>query len=236
MFSPVRALHQINSMRRKKDRTGKSESSRPGARMVKEQIHKRGVRDKRVLDVLEQLDRRDFVAPELRAEAYEDRPLQTRHGQTISQPYIVGAMTEFLRLEPHHRVLEIGTGSGYQTAVLARLARHVTTVELYEDLAADARRALGELGIRNVQFVTGDGTKGYPEHAPYDRVLVTAAPPKLPAALLDQLQDPGVLVAPEGVLGDPLTYQTLRRWTKRDGAVEVENLFEVRFVPLRPQE
>lgn len=205
--------------------------------MVREQVAARGVADTRVLEAMGRLDRRLFVPDRHRADAFSDNALPLLHGQTISQPYIVAAMTEALRLEPAHRVLEVGTGSGYQTAVLALLARHVTTVEQDPELAIEAdTRLRGVFRYKNIEFVVGDGSRGWATNAPYDRIIVTAAAPAVPAALFRQLLVGGILVAPEGesghgLLGEPR--QVLRRWTKDEqGRLHVEDLMDVRFVPL----
>jgi len=166
--------------------------------MVRTQIEERGVRNARVLSVLRELPRHLFVPEDLRAYAYTDHPLPIGHGQTISQPYIVGLMTELLAAGPAHKVLEIGTGSGYQAAVLSRLARHVYTMEIVPELARSAAETLGKLGYGNVTVRTGDGYRGWPEEAPFDRIILTAAPPEIPEILLDQLRAGGRLVAPEG--------------------------------------
>ncbi|MEZ5397044.1 MAG: protein-L-isoaspartate(D-aspartate) O-methyltransferase [Bryobacterales bacterium] len=166
--------------------------------MVESQIVARGVRDRRVLEALRRVQREAFVPPELAASANSDSPLPIGYGQTISQPYIVGYMSELLQLEPEHRALEIGTGSGYQAAVLSLLCREVYSVEIVEELGTAARERLAELGYENVHVRVGDGYKGWPSHAPYDRILLTAAPPEIPAALLEQLAPGGRLIAPVG--------------------------------------
>jgi protein-L-isoaspartate(D-aspartate) O-methyltransferase len=207
----------------------------PGARMVHEQLLPRGIADRRILDLMARLDRRQFVDPQYRSAAYDDAPLPTRAGQTISQPYIVAAMTEFLEVASHHRVLEIGTGSGYQTAILAELAREVVTIERDEVLARQAWERLEQLGIPNVRIILGDGFHGWPSLGPYDRILLTAAPVRVSPRLLDQLSAGGVLVAPEGRALSGLgldASQKLRRWRRAGTRVEVEDLFDVRFVPL----
>lgn len=199
----------------------------PRARMVAEQIRARGVHDPRVLDSMTRVPRERFVPESLRSEAYEDHPLSIGHGQTISQPYIVGYMTEALRLEPSHRVLEIGTGCGYQTAVLAELAGEVFSIELLPELADRARRTLDALGYRNVHIRPGDGHEGWPEHAPYDRILGAAAAADVPAALTTQLVDGGILVMPIGT-----THQELRVLEKRGETLVTLATLPVRFVPM----
>ena len=168
------------------------------SRMVQHQIRARGVRDQRVLDAMLRLPREKFVPEHLQASAYEDHPLSIGCGQTISQPYMVALMTEALELSGRERVLEIGTGSGYQTAILAELADEVYTVERVPELSQAARQRLAELGYANVRFHVGDGTLGWPEEAPFDRILVTAGAPEVPPALTEQLADDGLLVIPVG--------------------------------------
>jgi protein-L-isoaspartate(D-aspartate) O-methyltransferase len=199
----------------------------PRARMVAEQIRARGVHDVRVLEAMTRVPRERFVPDALRSEAYDDHPLSIGLGQTISQPYIVGYMTEALRLEPTHRVLEIGTGCGYQTAVLAELARQVFSVELLPELADRARRTLDAFAYANVHIRIGDGYEGWPEHAPYDRIIGAAAPSEVPPALTSQLVDGGILVLPIGT-----AYQELRVLQKRGGALETLDTLPVRFVPM----
>lgn len=196
-------------------------------RMVAEQIRARGVRDARVLDALTRVPRHLFIPEACRADAHEDRPVDIGFGQTISQPYIVGYMTEALQLDPAHRVLEIGTGCGYQTAVLAELAREVYSVELIDALARRARRTLDDLQYANVHIRAGDGYAGWLEHAPFDRILVAAAPEDVPKALIDQLVDGGILVIPVGA-----AHQELRVLRKRGDSMETLSTLSVRFVPL----
>jgi protein-L-isoaspartate(D-aspartate) O-methyltransferase len=195
--------------------------------MVREQIEARGVRDARVLSALRAVPRHRFVPEAYRERAYEDGPLPIGEGQTISQPYIVGVMTELLRPEAGDRVLEVGTGSGYQAAVLAPLVKQVYSIEIVPELAERARATLSELGVSNVVVVTGDGYRGLPEHAPFDGILVTAAPRELPQALLDQLAVGGRLVAPVGGFD-----QDLRVVEKTAEGLRSETLFPVRFVPM----
>ncbi|MBI5153647.1 protein-L-isoaspartate(D-aspartate) O-methyltransferase [Candidatus Poribacteria bacterium] len=202
--------------------------------MVRRQLVPRGIRDERILRIMERLDRREFVGHEWEGHAFHDGPLPLTHGQTISQPYIVAFMTESLELGASHRVLEIGTGSGYQTAVLAELCREVITVERFRELSETARARLGRMGYTTVTFVTGDGSFGWPERAPYDRIVVTAAG-RIHKRLVEQLAPGGLLVAPEVALPRGILEgetQILRRWRKRGERGEVEDFFEVRFVPL----
>jgi len=196
------------------------------SRMVAEQIAARGVRAPRVLDALRRVPREVFV-PDDQGSAYEDRPIPIGYGQTISQPYIVGYMTEALQVEPSHRVLEIGTGCGYQTAVLAELAEQVYSIEVLAVLAERARRTLDGLGYTNVEIRVGDGHAGWPEQAPFDRILAAAAPPEIPPALLDQLADGGILVIPVGV-----DNQELRVLQKHADRLELLSTLGVRFVPM----
>jgi protein-L-isoaspartate(D-aspartate) O-methyltransferase len=198
-------------------------------RMV-EQIRGRGVSDPAVLAALEAVPRHRFVAADRQAEAYADHPLPIGDGQTISQPYMVALMTSLLELRPGARVLEIGTGSGYQAAVLSQVAEEVYTIEILTPLADRSRRTLADLGFRNVQVRNGDGFKGWPEAAPFDGILVTAAPPSIPEPLLRQLKVGSRLVIPVGVPG---AIQNLLVLTKRsDGGFDRANVMPVRFVPM----
>ncbi|HMC77159.1 MAG TPA: protein-L-isoaspartate(D-aspartate) O-methyltransferase [Vicinamibacterales bacterium] len=197
------------------------------ARMVADQIRARGITDPRVLAAMTRVPRERFVPSGVRHEAFDDRPLPIGYGQTISQPYIVAFMTEALQLEPQHRVLEIGTGCGYQTAVLAELAGEIYSIELVEALAERARRTLHDLGYAKVVVRAGDGHAGWPEHAPFDRIIAAAAPPEVPPALLEQLADGGILVIPVGVAA-----QELRVLQKHRDRVELVSTLAVRFVPM----
>jgi protein-L-isoaspartate(D-aspartate) O-methyltransferase len=196
--------------------------------MVEDQIVARGVTDPAVLDAMRSIKRHLFVPEADRARAYDDGPLSIGRGQTISQPYIVALMTELARLSPTARVLEIGTGCGYQTAVLAACAGEVWTVELEPDLAARAARTLATLGVQNAHQRVGDGSLGWPESAPFDAILVTAAPADPPQALLDQLGEGARLVIPLGT-----TSQTLYVFTREADGIHRESGIGVRFVPLR---
>jgi protein-L-isoaspartate(D-aspartate) O-methyltransferase len=198
-------------------------------RMVREQILQRGIRDPRVLEAMRKVPRHLFVPPELRDRAYRDCPLPIGYGQTISQPYIVAFMTEAARLTPESVVLEIGTGSGYQAAILAELARQVYSVERLSPLATRAQQTLASLGYRNVEVRQGDGYQGWPEHAPYDAIVVTAAPPTVPTALLDQLAVEGTLVVP---VGESKASQSLLILHKTPEGVVQKEAFPVQFVPM----
>jgi protein-L-isoaspartate(D-aspartate) O-methyltransferase len=196
-----------------------------------EALRRQGITDIRVLEAIRSLDRSEFVPEGLRSEAGLDTPLPIGHGQTISQPYIVALMTEALNPQPGERVLEIGTGSGYQTAVLSRLCGEVYTVEVLPALAEPARERLLRLGLQNVRFRVDDGTAGWPEEAPFDAILGTAAPERLPPALYQQLRPGGRLVLPVGPTGGA---QELIRVTRPlgGGTPQVEKLLGVRFVPM----
>jgi protein-L-isoaspartate(D-aspartate) O-methyltransferase len=195
--------------------------------MVASQIAARGVRDPRVLQAMGSVPRHVFVPEDLRGGAYDDEPLPIGHGQTISQPFIVAYMTEALALRPEDRVLEIGTGSGYQTAVLAEIVREVWTVEVVAALAERARETLGALGYANVLYRVGDGSAGWAAGAPFDAIIVTAAPETVPAGLRAQLRDGGRMIVPIGRFGQDLIL------VRRTGETfDEERLLAVRFVPL----
>jgi protein-L-isoaspartate(D-aspartate) O-methyltransferase len=199
-------------------------------RQMVERIRSRGVTDAAVLAALDAVPRHLFVPQPERARAYEDRPLPIGDGQTISQPYMVALMTSLLELRPGERVLEIGTGSGYQAAVLSRVAAEVYTMEIRKPLADRARRTLAELGYRNVHLRVGDGFQGWPDAAPFDAIIVTAAPPSVPDPLLRQLKVGGRLVIP---VGDRNALQSLLVLTKRpDGGFDRSNVMPVFFVPM----
>jgi protein-L-isoaspartate(D-aspartate) O-methyltransferase len=210
---------------------GSNEEQCTAARhLMVEQIRSRGVSDPAVLAALEAVPRHRFVAADRQGEAYADHPLPIGDGQTISQPYMVALMTSLLELRPGARVLEIGTGSGYQAAVLSQVAEEVYTIEILTPLADRSRHLLADLGFRNVQVRTGDGFKGWPEAAPFDGILVTAAPPSIPEPLLRQLKVGSRLVIPVGVPG---AIQNLLVLTKRpDGGFDRSNVMPVRFVPM----
>jgi protein-L-isoaspartate(D-aspartate) O-methyltransferase len=202
------------------------------------QLRRRGIRDTRVLRAIELVPRELFVDPAFADHAYQDIALPIECGQTISQPYVVAFMTEKLELDPGHVVLEIGTGSGYQAAVLSHLCRHVFTVERWRELQKAADRRFAELGIVNVTTIIGDGWLGWPPQAPYDRIIVTAAAPEAPNALLDQLKIGGRMIIP---LGETRDTQSLVQIDRTDAGLAREPLLPVRFVPLvhgrvKPQE
>lgn len=196
--------------------------------MVEQQIANRGVWDARVLEALRRVPREEFIPDDQRAYAYEDRALSVGLGQTISQPYIVALMTELLLVEAPHRVLEIGTGTGYQTAVLAGLCRRVYTIERIEELSAAARGVLNKLGHTNIEYRLADGTLGWPEEAPFDRIIVTAAAPAIVQSLVDQLAEGGRLVIPVGDEGT----QRLITVERRQGRTTERPSIPVRFVKL----
>ncbi len=196
-------------------------------RMVETQIARRGVKDARVLETMRKVQRHLFVSNEDQDAAHEDRPLQIGYHQTISQPYIVAYMTEMLHLGDRDRVLEIGTGSGYQTAVLAELVKEVYSVEIAEPLGHAAEVLLRRLGYRNIFFRIGNGCGGWPEDAPFDKVIVTAATSEIPTALIDQLKDGGRLMIP---VGDEV--QELIEGVKKNGILQKTRKIAVRFVPL----
>jgi protein-L-isoaspartate(D-aspartate) O-methyltransferase len=200
-------------------------------RMVTEQIIARGIADERVLDALRRVPRHWFVPEEYANIAYSDSPLPIGHGQTISQPYIVALMTELLELAGDENVLEVGTGSGYQAALLACLARQVHTIERHSELASKADEVLLRIGLSNVVVHVGDGSLGLPKYAPFQAIMVTAAAPRVPQPLFDQLADGGRLVLPEGGAGG----QMLNRWRKLAGQYKQEHIAPVAFVPLRGQ-
>ncbi len=208
---------------------GQETFSEQRQRMVREQIAARGVRDRAVLEAMRAVPRERFVPAGVRAQAYADHPLPIGYGQTISQPYIVALMTELLGVRKEHRVLEIGTGSGYQAAVLAGLVETVYSIELVPELAHSAAKTLAAEGYRNVEVRAGDGYLGWPEQAPFDRIILTAAPPEIPAALVAQLKPGGRLVAPVGE-----EWQDLVVLEKgRDGKTSTRKVLPVRFVPMK---
>lgn len=195
--------------------------------MVRDQIERRGVRDERVLEAMRAVPRERFVDKNDREYAFHDGPLSIGSGQTISQPYIVAYMTEMLTIAGTDRVLEIGTGSGYQTAVLAELAAEVYTIEIVEELSVRAQGLLREIGYSNIHFRAGDGSLGWPEAGPYDAIMVTAAPDRTPENLIEQLADGGRMIVPVGSYE-----QYLELVTRRGAAIERRELIGVRFVPM----
>ena len=196
-------------------------------KMVETQIKARGVRDPRVLSALLKVERHRFVPKEYLNSAYSDQPLPIGEGQTISQPYIVALMTELIELKGDEKVLEIGTGSGYQAAILAELAKEVYTIEIIESLASMAKNRLLESGYQNIKVKAGDGYLGWPEVAPFDAIIITAAPDHIPKPLIEQLKEGGRMVVPVG------TYtQELKKIVKQSGKIETINIIPVVFVPM----
>lgn len=200
--------------------------------MVNIQLENRDISDARVLEIMRTIPREKFLPTELRDNAYEDRALGVSMGQTISQPYIVAFMTQALRLQPHHRVLEIGTGTGYQTAVLASLAKEVFSVERFPEMSEAASAVLDGLGYTNVKLHVGDGSLGWPEYAPFDRIIVTAAAPTVPPTLMDQLAEGGLMLIPVGEEES----QRILSIEKRQGVIVERPLIPVRFVKLVGEE
>jgi protein-L-isoaspartate(D-aspartate) O-methyltransferase len=199
-------------------------------RMVEDQIRARGIQNARVLEAMTAVPRHEFVPEPFRTLAYDDQPLPTSEGQTISQPYIVALMTELADPKPEHRVLEVGTGSGYQAAVLSGLVRELYTIELLPELARTATERLKRLGYTNVHVRQGDGYLGWPEHAPFDSILVTAGAPEIPKPLVEQLKPGGRMIIPVGDSQSVQTLQIVEKDTK--GNVRVRDSIPVRFVPL----
>lgn len=199
-------------------------------RMVREQLEApgRGIRDAAVLRAMRKVPRHCFVPKEVRAGSYDDGPLPIGYGQTISQPFVVAFMTEQLRLKATDRVLEIGTGSGYQAAILAELAGEVYTIEIVAPLAARAQATLAKLGYRNIRVRAGDGYLGWPEAAPFDAIIVTCAPEKVPSTLVDQLREGGAMIIPVGPAGE----QELVLLRKRGGRIRRQAVLPVQFVPM----
>ena len=197
--------------------------------MVERQLQARGIKDERVLAAMAKVPREEFVPADARAEAYSDGPLPIGYDQTISQPYIVAFMTENLRPKPSDRVLEIGSGSGYQAAILAELVADIYTIEIVEPLAKTAEATLQRLGYKNVHIKVGDGYKGWPEEAPFDAIIVTCAPENVPQPLTDQLKDGGRMVIPVG----ERFAQQLYLLEKRNGQLKESVTLPVRFVPMK---
>jgi protein-L-isoaspartate(D-aspartate) O-methyltransferase len=196
-------------------------------KMVETQIKGRGVKDARVLSAMLKVERHRFVPKAYESQAYADQPLPIGEGQTISQPYIVALMTELLDLKGEEKVLEVGTGSGYQAAILAELAKEVYTIEIIEPLASTAKNLLFEQGYRNIQVKAGDGYLGWPEVAPFDAIIVTCAPDQIPKPLLEQLKEGGRMVVPVGTHS-----QELKKIVKRSGKIETADVISVIFVPM----
>jgi len=196
-------------------------------RMVEDQIERRGINDESVLKAMREVQRHEFVPDHLKKYAYADEPLPIGEDQTISQPYIVAYMTEYLRLEEEDKVLEIGTGSGYQAAVLAEIVDTVYTIEIVDVLAKRAEKTLERLGYENVLVKRGDGYAGWPENAPYDAIIITAAPTKIPAPLLEQLKVGGFMILPLGK-----NSQELVLIEKNINGIDQKTLLPVRFVPM----
>jgi protein-L-isoaspartate(D-aspartate) O-methyltransferase len=197
--------------------------------MVQQQLKARGVSDPRVLAAMNKVRRDEFVPPNLKGSSYTDQPLPIGYSQTISQPYIVAFMTEQVRPSPKDRILEIGAGSGYQAAILAELAGEVYTIEIIEPLAKTAEATLQRLGYKNVHVKAGDGYKGWPEHAPFDAVIVTCAPDHVPQPLIDQLKEGGRMIIP---VGGGLGFQQLYLLEKKNGKLQRRAVLPVRFVPM----
>tara|TARA_B100001113_G_scaffold353734_1_gene359422 strand:+ start:1203 stop:1808 length:606 start_codon:yes stop_codon:yes gene_type:complete len=198
--------------------------------MLEDQIIARGIKSQAIIDAMLEIDRHMFVPDHQKKNAYSDRPLPIGYNQTISQPYIVAYMTEKLKVERNHKVLEIGTGSGYQAAILSKLCKDVYTIEIIPELAQIASKALTGQDFNNISFKTGDGYNGWVEEAPFDRIIVTAAPDKIPEKLIDQLKPDGRMIIP---VGDPLSMQYLWVVTKQEGArYKKQKILPVRFVPM----
>lgn len=210
---------------------GASNYSMDREEMVTRQIADRGVRDLRVLAAMRKVPRHEFVPDAEKRHAYRDMPLPIGEGQTISQPYIVALMTELARPAKSHRVLEVGTGSGYQAAVLAELVEHVFTIEIEPELGKRAAEVLQKLGYDNVTVRTGDGYAGWVEHAPYDIIMITAAPDHIPQPLIEQLRPGGVMVVPVGPIAASQELRVLQK--DASGKVISKDVASVRFVPLR---
>jgi protein-L-isoaspartate(D-aspartate) O-methyltransferase len=196
--------------------------------MVRDQIAARGISDPATLEALRTVPRHEFLPLRLRSEAYADYPLPIGHGQTISQPYIVAFMTEAIRPQPGEKILEIGAGSGYQAAILAAMGANVFTVEIVEPLAEMSRQTLERLGYDNAQVLHADGFRGWPEHAPYDAIIVTCAPDQIPTPLIEQLREGGRMIIP---VGTGLN-QDLILLQKKNGQIEKQSVLPVRFVPM----
>ncbi len=209
-----------------------AELTQQRAEMVDAQLRRRGIRDERVLRAMEMVLRHEFVPWQLQREAYNDSPVPIGEGQTISQPYIVAHMLEVLRLSPEDRVLEVGTGTGYEAAVMSRIVREVYTIERFASLGEAAKKIFDRLGYTNIHVVIGDGSRGYVDAAPYDAIIVAAAAPRVPDALVKQLKNGGRAIVPVG----EADLQQLLLVTKNDGGVQKQTLDACRFVPLVGEE
>ncbi len=207
---------------------GQTDYKSQRANMVAYQLKNRDITDKATLNAMMSVPRHQFVPDHLKKLAYEDGPIPIGEGQTISQPYIVAFMTQSLDLKPHYKVLEIGTGSGYQAAVLAEIADAVFTIEIVKKLGLAAKNRLKKIGYTNIEVKIGDGYHGWPEEGPFDAIIVTAGAESVPAALLEQLKEGGQLIIP---LGPPNSVRQLVLATKKNGKVKTKNLMAVRFVP-----
>ncbi|GHA26298.1 protein-L-isoaspartate O-methyltransferase [Salinimicrobium marinum] len=197
--------------------------------MVSQYLASRGISDKATLEAMRNVERHKMVPEAMREHAYEDRPLPIGNGQTISQPFMVAYMTQAIEPNPDMKVLEIGTGSGYQAAVLAEIVDKVYTIETVEDLAENARNKLNEMGYENIHFRIGDGYHGWEEHAPFDAIIVTAAPENIPPKLIEQLKTGGKMIIPVGPISSTQQLQLVEK--RKDGKINTKNLFPVRFVP-----
>lgn len=226
-FMLILVLLQCTNGKRGSEATPKGDFKIMREKMVETQIKARGIKDPRVLSAMLKVERHRFVLEEYLNAAYSDQPLPIGEGQTISQPYIVALMTELLELKGEEKVLEIGTGSGYQAAILAELAKEVYSIEIIEPLASSAEKRLRQLGYQNINVKVGDGYLGWPEVAPFDAIIVTAAPDHIPKPLLEQLKEGGRMVVPVG------TYtQELKKIVKRSGKIETADVIPVVFVPM----
>jgi protein-L-isoaspartate(D-aspartate) O-methyltransferase len=220
-------LAHCTEVKRASDPSPKGDYKTMREGMVETQIKARGVKEPRVLAAMLKVERHLFVPKDLHPTAYSDQPLPIGEGQTISQPYIVALMTELLDLKGEERVLEVGTGSGYQAAILAELAREVYTIEIIEKLATSAEKLLLDLGYKNIKVKAGDGYLGWPEAAPFDAIIVTCAPDHIPRPLMDQLREGGRIVIPVGEFN-----QELKKIVNRGGKLETTNVIPVIFVPM----
>jgi protein-L-isoaspartate(D-aspartate) O-methyltransferase len=209
-----------------------AELTQQRAEMVDAQLRRRGIHDERVLHAMEMVPRHEFVPWQLQREAYHDSPVPIGEGQTISQPYIVAHMLEALRLSPEDRVLEVGTGTGYEAAVMSRIVQEVYTIERFASLAESAKKIFDRLGYTNIHVVIGDGSRGYADAAPYDAIIVAAAAPRVPNALVEQLKNGGRAIVPVG----EADLQQLSLVSKNDGAIQRKTLDACRFVPLVGEE